>query len=98
MPTKFKYSFQSFFAYYFLKVHLISVFKDKKSKRSHKIVETKVFLTFFACLWKDPYLDPGCPKTYGSYGSVSKAQIQGINGIHRKWRRGKVHGGKKRER
>jgi hypothetical protein len=35
-----------FFAYYFLKLHLISVFKDKKSKRSHKIVETKVFLTF----------------------------------------------------
>ncbi len=46
-----------------------SVFIDKKSKRSHKIVEIKVFLTFFACWWKnsDPYKimsapDPGGQK------------------------------------
>jgi hypothetical protein len=48
------------------------VFIDKKSKRSHKIVEIKVFLTFFACCWKDldpdpdPYkimTDPDGPKT-----------------------------------
>jgi hypothetical protein len=45
-----------------------SVFIDKKSKESHKIVEIKVFLTFLL----DPpnkimiYQDPGGPKTYGS--------------------------------
>jgi hypothetical protein len=46
-----------------------SVFIDKKSKRSHKIVEIKDFLTFFF-RWKDPdpYKikrdpDPGDPKT-----------------------------------
>jgi hypothetical protein len=33
-----------------------SVFKDKKSKRSKKTVEIKVFLTIFAWRWKDPYL------------------------------------------
>ncbi len=34
-----------------------SFFKEKKSKRSHKTVEIKVFLHFFACWWKvpDPY-------------------------------------------
>jgi hypothetical protein len=41
-----------FSAYYFLKVHLLTVgtlfFKDKKSKRSHKAVGIKVFLTIFA--------------------------------------------------
>ncbi len=52
----------------------------KKSQRSHKTVEVKVFLTIFAWWWKDPepvsYLwlmdpdaDPGGPKTYGSFGS-----------------------------
>jgi hypothetical protein len=30
--------FKSFFAYDFLKVHLHIIFKDKKSKRSHKAV------------------------------------------------------------
>jgi hypothetical protein len=55
-------------------------YKNKKSKRSHKTVEIKVFLTSFAWRWKapepHPYLwltnpdgDPGGPKTYGSYGS-----------------------------
>ena len=34
-----------FFAYYFFKV---SFFKDKKSKRSHKTVGIKIFLTIFA--------------------------------------------------
>jgi hypothetical protein len=44
-----------------------SVRKDKKS------AENKVFINFFACLWKDPDTykiitdpDPGGPKTYGS--------------------------------
>ncbi len=56
---------------------LTSFFKDKKSKRSHKTVETKVFLTIFDWWWKDlkpdaepdPYLwltdpdaDPGDQK------------------------------------
>jgi hypothetical protein len=39
--------FKSIFTSYFLKVHCI-IFKDKKSKRSHKAVGIKVFLTFFA--------------------------------------------------
>jgi len=73
MPTKNKF-FQIFFAYYFLKVRS-SVFIDIKSKRSYNIVEIKVFLLFFSCLWKDPDadpykimtdMDPGGPKTYGS--------------------------------
>ncbi len=34
------------------------IFKDKKSKRSHKAVGIKVFLTFFAWLRKDPDPDP----------------------------------------
>ncbi len=42
VPTKNKFLKKSFFAYYFLKVHL------KKSKRSHKAVGIKVFLTIFA--------------------------------------------------
>ena len=39
MPTKNKFFFQSFFAY-------TSVLKDKKSKRSHKIVKSRFFLLF----------------------------------------------------
>ncbi len=39
-----------------------------------------VFLTFFACWWKDPYqmmtdTDPGGPKTCGSYGSLRGIRI-----------------------
>jgi hypothetical protein len=30
----------------------------KKSKKSHKIAEIKVFLTLFVCCWKDPDRDP----------------------------------------
>ncbi len=61
----------NFFA--FFEVTFTSVFINKKSKRSQKIVDVKNFLTFFACLWKDPdpckiVTDPdkGDPKTYGS--------------------------------
>ncbi len=36
---------KSFSAYYFLKVPFSSIFKGKKSKRSHKSVEIMVFLT-----------------------------------------------------
>jgi hypothetical protein len=39
MASKHKFLFQSFFAY-------TSVFKDKKSKRSHKIVKSRFFLLF----------------------------------------------------
>ncbi len=40
-------------------VHLhTSFFKDKKSEKSYKTVEIKVFLTFFAWWWKDPEPDP----------------------------------------
>ncbi len=38
-----------------------SVFTDKKSKRSQKIVEIRVFLTLFAFWWKGP----GRPKNIG---------------------------------
>ncbi len=41
-----------------------SVFKDKKSRRSHTKVEIKVFLTFFAWWWKDP--DPRGTNIEGS--------------------------------
>ncbi len=43
--TNFKKGFP---AYYLLKVHLHHFFEDKKSKRSHKTVGIKVFLTIFA--------------------------------------------------
>ncbi len=48
-----------------------SLFKDKKSLKSHKTVEIKVFRTIFAWWWKDPdpllwLTDPEGPKTYGS--------------------------------
>jgi hypothetical protein len=38
---------KSIFAYYFLK-DICIIFKDKKSKRSHKTVGIKVFPTIFA--------------------------------------------------
>ncbi len=38
--------------------NLYIIFKDKKSKRCHKTVEIKVFLTIFAYWWKDPDPDP----------------------------------------
>ncbi len=38
---------KKFFAYYFLKVNNI-IFEDEKSKKSHKAVGIKVFLTIFA--------------------------------------------------
>ncbi len=38
-----------------------------KSKKKHKIVEIKVFLPFFACLWTVQIMkDPEGPKRYGS--------------------------------
>jgi hypothetical protein len=43
-PLKNQFSKESFSAYIFLKVHT-SFFKDKKSKRSHKTIRIKVFLT-----------------------------------------------------
>ncbi len=41
---------KSFSAYYFLKVsrYIYIIFNEKKSKRGHKIVGIKVFLTVFA--------------------------------------------------
>ncbi len=49
---------------------LPSVFNDKKSLRSHRTVEIKVFINFFACWWKDP--DPGGHKTYGHWQEDSQ--------------------------
>ncbi len=51
---------KSFSAYYYFAVTFTSFFKDKRSKRSHKTVEIKVFLTIFANWLKDP--DPWGPK------------------------------------
>ncbi len=70
MPTNKFFCLFVFEGYIFTSVF---TFRDKKSKRSHKKVEIKVFLTFFACWWKDPgpYKimtdpDPGGPKTNSS--------------------------------
>jgi hypothetical protein len=46
----------------------ISVFKDEKSKRSHKIAEIHFFWLVDGRI-RIPDPDPGGPKTYGSYGS-----------------------------
>jgi hypothetical protein len=49
-----------------------SVFKEEKSKRIHRIVESN------AQIMTDP--DPGGPKTYGSlYGSGSATLLLGIS-------------------
>jgi hypothetical protein len=48
MPTKSKF-FKKFFCLLLFEAMYI-IFKDKKSKRSHKAVGIKVFLTFFAWL------------------------------------------------
>ncbi len=66
MPTKKLFFFPNFFTYYLLKGTFTSVFIDKKSKRSHKIVEMKVFLTFLPVDGRirkkiSMDLDPGCP-------------------------------------
>jgi hypothetical protein len=66
-----------FFCFLLFEATFISFFKNKKSKRNHKTVGIKVFLTYFACLKKDPepdpylvimdpYPDPGGSKIYGS--------------------------------
>ncbi len=68
-----------------LRIRLWILNTRKKSKRSHKTVDIKIFLTIlvfsiFAWWWKDqepdlylwltdPDADPGGPKTYGSYWS-----------------------------
>ncbi len=67
------------FCILFFEGTLTSFFKDKKSKRSHKTLGIKAFLTLFAWWLKgpdpepnpNPYLwlmdpDPGSPKTFGS--------------------------------
>ncbi len=54
-----------------------SFLKDKKSKRSLKTVEFKVFLNLLVDLKNlDP--DPGGPKTYGFYGSGSEHYVKDI--------------------
>jgi len=57
--------FNVFFLITFWRYISIS-FIDKKSKRSHKMVEIKIFLflTFLAFWWNGPDPDPGDPKTY----------------------------------
>ncbi len=64
MLTKNSVFFKGFFSLLIFEGEFTSVFIDKNSKRSHKIVKIKVFLLFFACSWKDP--DPEGPNTYGS--------------------------------
>jgi hypothetical protein len=51
------------FAYSFLKVIFTSLFKDKKVIKSHKTVEIKIFLHFFACRCKDPDPYKSLPST-----------------------------------
>ncbi len=48
MPTKNEFFLLKFFCILLFEVTFTSFFKDKKSKRSHKTVEIKVFLTIFA--------------------------------------------------
>ncbi len=84
-----------FFSLVPVKAHLHHYSKIKKSYRSHKTVEMKVFLPVFAWWWKDPDLepylwltdpDPGDPKTYGSgSGTLVLAQMQ-INNFSSKRR------------
>ncbi len=77
MPIK-KWVLLSFFPYYRIYCgYIYIIFKDKKSLRSHKTVEIKVFLNFFACWWKDP--DPYKwlrirSKTYG-YGMLEFTRL-----------------------
>ncbi len=47
-------SSSNFFCLLLFEGTFTSVIIDKKSRRGHEKVEIKVFLTFFACLWKDP--------------------------------------------
>ncbi len=63
----------SFFAYYrtFWR-YVYIIFKDKKSKRSHKAVGIKVFLTIFAWWWKDPDPDPDPHLVTNGSGSGSR--------------------------
>jgi hypothetical protein len=66
-----------------------SFFKDKKSERTGGM---KVFLNIFAWWLKDSepdlsrladkYPDPGCPKTYVSYGSGSPTLLYSVYNIH----------------
>jgi hypothetical protein len=60
---------KKFSAYYFLKVHFHHFSKIKNSKRSHRIVGIKVFLTIFAWWWKSG--SASIPLTNGS-GSGSR--------------------------
>jgi hypothetical protein len=46
MPTKSKFFFQSFFSLWLFERTFTLVCEDKKSKRSKKIAEIKVFLLF----------------------------------------------------
>ena len=57
-----KTNFEKVFLLITFEVTFTSFFKDKKSKRSHKTVEVKVFLTIFANWLKDPDPDPWGPK------------------------------------
>ncbi len=80
VPTKNKFFFEVFLLLFF-EGTFTSVFIDKKSKRSHRIVEIKVLLFFFQLVdvsYPDPYkivTDPDGPKTYGSYESGSQHRL-----------------------
>jgi hypothetical protein len=87
VQTKIKLFFLRFCCLLLFEDTFISVFKDKKPLRSHKKVETKVFLSVLldeGCgsgfrsvqIMTDP--DPGGPKTYGSEsGSTTLARVNG---------------------
>jgi hypothetical protein len=70
-----KKNFKSFFAYYFLKLHLHK-FSKIKSHKNHKTVEIMFFSYYFCLIIEGSgsvshHADPGGPKTYGSCGSGS---------------------------
>jgi len=55
---------KKFFCLLLCEVTFTKSFEDKKSWRSHKTVEIKVYLYFFACWWNYPDADPEGPKTW----------------------------------
>ncbi len=79
MPARNKFFSSNFFAYYFINVHFHQFSSTKYHKRSHKIVEIMVFLTFFCLLMEGSgsvqnYDGSGRPKNIRS-GSTTLRQM-----------------------
>ncbi len=79
MPTKNYFSKKEFLLITFWEGTFTSFFKDEKSKRSHKTVGIKVFLTIFAC-WSG---SGSIPLTNGSgFGSGTCLQVRQGMALH----------------